>query len=98
MTTPMTSDLVESLRRKQDSLMGRLAALTRRRDAREVSPEESVGLEIMLTLELGRLQDRLRMLGEHSFDGCPECRPVRDVRARPVELDGSDLPGGNHAA
>jgi hypothetical protein len=66
---------IETFRRRQDAIMGRIYSLTRGRDLGEVSLQDSAGVEIKLVIELGQIQDRLRGLGEHSYDGCATCRP-----------------------
>jgi hypothetical protein len=73
MATPVS---IENLRKRQDDLLGRIHSLTRRRDLGEGSPRQSFEAEMCLVIELGQVQDRLRTLGEHSYDGCPSCRPV----------------------
>jgi hypothetical protein len=81
MTTDIPPGMVETLRSRQDQLLGQISTLTRRRDAREVTLEETLGIEAVLVIELGQIQDRLRMLGEHSYDGCPTCRPITGMCA-----------------
>jgi hypothetical protein len=66
---------VKLLRRRQDVVLGLLHAITRKRDLGS-SLESTLGVEQLLVMELGQIQDRLRMLGEHQYDGCTECRPV----------------------
>jgi len=72
MATPVS---IENLRKRQDDLLGRIHSLTRQRDLGEVSPRESFEAEMCLVIQLGQVHDRLRALGEHSYDGCPSCRP-----------------------
>lgn len=77
-------DVVKSLRRRQDAILGRLHAITKSRDAGEATFQETLGIESLLVMELGQIQDRLSMLGEHAYDGCAECRPETGGRAAPV--------------
>lgn len=67
--------LEKSLRHRSDALLRRLHELTKRRDSGALSLESSMPLEMSLVTELGHLQERLRLLGCHAYDGCEECRP-----------------------
>jgi hypothetical protein len=67
---------ISRLRRRQDAVFRELHSLTRRRDLGTVRFEESVGVEALLVIELGQIQDRLNRLGAHSYDGCSLCRPA----------------------
>ena len=67
--------LLKALHGRADSLMGRLHELTKRRDRRQIGFGESLVLEQALVAEIGQIQDRLRLLGCHPYDGCLECRP-----------------------
>lgn len=69
------ADVVRSLRERQDVVLGKLHAITRSRDHGS-SLQETLAAEQILVMELGQIQDRLRMLGEHPYDGCRSCRPV----------------------
>jgi hypothetical protein len=62
-----------------DELMKKMHALTRRRDIEGTPLHETLPLELSLVMELGQLQDRLRLLGVHEYDGCVECRPGRPL-------------------
>lgn len=68
-------EAASSLRRRQDAILHRLHAITKSRDA-GASLQDTLGLELLLVMELGQIQDRLRKLGEHEYDGCALCRPV----------------------
>ena len=70
------TDLVKSLRKRQDVVLGQLHAITRSRDTGLAGFLETLSAESLLVMELGQIQDRLRMLGEHLYDGCKVCRPV----------------------
>lgn len=74
---------VKSLRERQDVILGKLHAITKSRDAGKSLPE-TVGVEQLLVMELGQIQDRLRMLGAHLYDGCKDCRPVSGVPQAPA--------------
>jgi hypothetical protein len=69
------AEAVKLLRRRQDVVLGLLHAITRKRDSGS-SLESTLGVEQLLVMELGQIQDRLSMMGEHRYDGCAECRPV----------------------
>ena len=67
---------LEILRMRRNDLMGKIHQLTRRRDMGEITLDGSLEEEISLVIELGQVQDRLRALGEHSYDGCPNCNRI----------------------
>lgn len=73
---------VKSLRERQDVVLGQLHAITRSRDHGK-SFQETLGVQQLLVMELGQIQDRLRMLGEHLYDGCKVCRPVSSGKVAP---------------
>ena len=75
-----TAALERDLHLRADELLGRLHALTRRRDTGEISLQESLPLELSLVVELGQVQDRLSLLGCHVYDGCVACRPRDPAR------------------
>lgn len=73
---------IEAFRKRQDDIMGRIHSLTRGRDLGEVSLQDAAGVEIKLVIQLGQIQDRLRAIGEHSYDGCATCRPEASLAGR----------------
>jgi hypothetical protein len=73
---PLLESAMKALRQRMDDLLGRLHALTRRRDAGELTLQESLPIELSLVVELGQVQDRLRLMGGHTYDGCRECHPL----------------------
>jgi len=84
---PSPADPLErKLRLRLDGVLGRLHGLTLRRDAGELTLQESLPLEMSLVTELGHIQDRLRIMGCHTYDGCAECRPSgADKSAAPLD-------------
>ena len=60
---------------RADALLGKLHSLTRSRDAGAVTSRDSLPRELALVVELGQVQDRLRLLGGHDYGGCSACRP-----------------------
>jgi hypothetical protein len=69
--------LEHQLHLQADELMKKMHALTRRRDTEGTPLFEMLPLELSLVMELGRIQDRLRLLGVHEYDGCVDCSPGR---------------------
>ena len=74
-------DAVCALRLRLDELLGQLHALTMRRQAHLDTLEGSMFQEQSLVSELGQIQDRLSLLGAHTYCGCEECRPSRRAKA-----------------
>lgn len=73
---PSNSESPEkALRRRLDELLGSIHELTKRRDLGETTLQSSLPIELAMVVELGQVQDRLRLLGGHTYDGCRECRP-----------------------
>lgn len=65
----------KALRGRLDELLGCLHELTKRRDKGEITLQSSLPIELAFVVELGQVQDRLRLMGCHTYDGCQECRP-----------------------
>jgi len=73
------------LRHRLDELLGCIHELTKRRDAGEITLQSSLPVELALVVELGQVQDRLRLMGCHAYDGCRDCRPFswnKDLNSR----------------
>ena len=79
-----TDEAVKVLRQRQDDLLRQLHALTKRRDAHLDTLEGTMVLEQSLVSELGQIQDRLSLLGMHTYCGCVECRPSGIAPADPT--------------
>ncbi|MBI4563859.1 MAG: hypothetical protein HY716_04100 [Planctomycetes bacterium] len=61
------------LRARQDGILKRLHELTLARDRKQMTDSQTLQEEAALALELGQIQDRLRGLGAHLYNGCPDC-------------------------